>query len=105
MSYQNNENILDRLNKRHQRLMNPQAAGMSGVVWNDSDSESKEDLTIFAQITCKDIRSRLKLVTSPYHYGKIKYIKNWIKDKASKKKAVWPHDVMRYLRDSLGIHQ
>ena len=85
--------------------MNPQAAGMSGVVWNDSDSESKEDLTIFAQITCKDIRSRLKLVTSPYHYGKIKYIKNWIKDKASKKKAVWPHDVMRYLRDSLGIHQ
>jgi hypothetical protein len=99
------ENALDRFNRRGQRQLVPEAAGMSGVFQN-SDSEEEEEgnnLTIASKITTRDIRSRLKPFIKKEDRPHIKYIKYWILQKRDEGKAVWPPEIMKYLLDSFGI--
>ena len=106
------ENMLDRFNRRNQRQLVPEAAGLTGVIQDsdaesDSESENKGNGSdcrqVVTAITSKDIRSWIKNVVRSQHRGSVKYIKDWIKAKAFDGQAVWPPEIMKYLHDSHGI--
>jgi len=99
------KNALDWLNRRDQRQLVPEAAGMSGVFQNsDTEEEQGNNLTTIAsKITTRNIRSRLKPFIKKEGRKHIKYIKCSILQKRDEGEAVWPPETMKFLFDSYGI--